>query len=113
MSPMTQTLLTVVAFVLLLAMVPMGIKWLQARSVVSGPAAGAANRVLSVVAVGPQQRVVTVEVGPADARVCRVLGVTAQSVACLHTLPAQPAAQRFDLDARAQQQPLASTAAQS
>lgn len=110
---MTQTLLTVVAFVLLLAMVPMGLKWLQARSVVSGPAAGGANRVLSAVAVGPQQRVVTVEVGPAHARVCLVLGVTAQSVSCLHTTPAQPAAERFELAARAQQQPLASTPARS
>lgn len=107
---MTQTLLTVVAFVLLLAMLPMGIKWLQTRSVVHGPAAGGANRVLSAVAVGPQQRVVTVEVGPADARVCLVLGVTAQSVSCLHTMPAQEPAERFDLALRAQQ-PLASTAA--
>jgi flagellar protein FliO/FliZ len=85
---MTQTLITVAAFVLLLAMVPMGIKWLQARAVGGGAASGAGNKVLSVVAVGPQQRVVTVEVGPAHARVCLVLGVTAQSVACLHTMPA-------------------------
>jgi flagellar protein FliO/FliZ len=93
---MTQTLLTVMAFVLLLAMVPMGIKWLQARSVVAGPAAGAANRVVSAVAVGPQQRVVTVEVGPPEARVCLVLGVTAQAVSCLHTMPAPAAPERFD-----------------
>jgi len=106
---MTQTLLTVAAFVLLLAMVPMGIKWLQARSVVAGPAAGAANRVLSAVAVGPQQRVVTVEVGPPGARVCLVLGVTAQSIACLHTVASQPAAERCDLTALTQ--PPASTAA--
>ncbi len=87
---MTQTLLTVAAFVLLLAMVPMGVKWLQARSGGIGPALGMGSKVLSAVAVGPQQRVVTVEVGPAHARVCLVLGVTAQSVSCLHTLPAQP-----------------------
>jgi flagellar protein FliO/FliZ len=106
---MTQTLFTVAAFVLLLAMVPMGIRWLQARSVVPGPGAGAANRVLSAVAVGPQQRVVTVEVGPQDARVCLVLGVTAQSVSCLHTMPAQTGGARFDL--AAQTQPPASLAA--
>lgn len=87
---MTQTLLTVTAFVLLLAMVPMGIKWLQRRTPGTGPAAGASIRVLSAVAVGPQQRVVTVEVGPSDARVCLVLGVTAQSVSCLHSMPAAP-----------------------
>lgn len=85
---MTQTLITVAAFVLLLAMVPMGIKWLQARAVGVGAASATGNKVLSAVAVGPQQRVVTVEVGPAHARVCLVLGVTAQSVACLHTMPA-------------------------
>lgn len=88
---MTQTLLTVAAFVLLLAMVPMGLKWLQSRGVATGPAgAAAASRVLSAVAVGPHQRVVTVEVGPAHERICLVLGVTAQSISCLHTMAAPP-----------------------
>ena len=82
---MTQTLITVAAFVLLLAMVPMAIKWLQSRGVATGPAGAAASRVLSAVAVGPHQRVVTVEVGPAHDRICLVLGVTAQSISCLHT----------------------------
>jgi len=31
--------------------------------------------------------VVTVEVGPQDARVRLTLGVTAQSITCLHTAP--------------------------
>jgi len=44
--------------------------------------------VLSAVAVGPHQRVVTLEVGPAHDRVCLVLGVTAQSISCLHSTPA-------------------------
>ncbi|MEO8542335.1 MAG: flagellar biosynthetic protein FliO [Betaproteobacteria bacterium] len=82
---MTQTLITVAAFVLLLAMVPMAIKWLQSRGVATGPTGAAASRVLSAVAVGPHQRVVTVEVGPVHDRVCLVLGVTAQTIACLHT----------------------------
>lgn len=86
---MTQTLLTVAAFVLLLSMVPMALKWLQNRGVATGGAAsGSANRVVSAVAVGPHQRVVTVEVGPAHARTCLVLGVTPQSISCLHTMPA-------------------------
>lgn len=96
---MTQTLLTVAAFVVLLAMAPMGIRWLQARSGGSGPSAGAGSKVVSAVAVGPHQRVVTVEVGPPHARVCLVLGVTAQSIACLHTLPAQPLALHSDASA--------------
>ncbi|MBY0410619.1 MAG: flagellar biosynthetic protein FliO, partial [Burkholderiaceae bacterium] len=32
-------------------------------------------------------RVVTVEVGPENARTCLVLGVTAQHISCLHVLP--------------------------
>ncbi|WP_208507883.1 flagellar biosynthetic protein FliO, partial [Variovorax paradoxus] len=51
-------------------------------------AGGSASRLLSAVAVGPQQRVVTVEVGPEGARTWLVLGVTGQSITCLHTLPA-------------------------
>ncbi len=89
---MLQTLFTVAAFVLLLALLPLGIRWVQARAGVRGVGTGVGSKVVSVVAVGPHQRVVTVEVGPPHARVCLVLGVTAQSVACLHTLPAQPAA---------------------
>ncbi len=85
---MTQTLLAVAAFVLLLAMVPMALKWLQSRGVATGPAGATASRVLSAVAVGPHQRVVTVEVGPAHDRICLVLGVTAQSISCLHTMAA-------------------------
>lgn len=85
---MTQSLFWVAAFVLLLAMLPWGIKWIQARAGAGAMSAGAASRVLSAVAVGPQQRVVTVEVGPHDARICLVLGVTQQTVSCLHTFPA-------------------------
>jgi flagellar protein FliO/FliZ len=33
--------------------------------------------------------VVTVEVGPQNARVWLVLGVTQQSIQCLHTMPAE------------------------
>lgn len=87
---MTQTVVTVVAFVLLLAMVPAAIKWLQARSASGLAASGSGTRLVSAVAVGPHQRVVTVEVGPSDARTWLVLGVTAQSISCLHQIAAQP-----------------------
>jgi len=82
---MSQSLYLVAGFVLLLALVPFGVKWIQSRSVAGAVLAGASSKVLSAVAVGPQQRVVTVEVGPVDARICLVLGVTQQSVSCLHT----------------------------
>ncbi|KRC18466.1 flagellar biosynthetic protein FliO [Acidovorax sp. Root217] len=94
---MTQTLVVVVLFVGAMACLPWLIKRLQQRHAAGGLPAGAASRVLSAVAVGPQQRVVTVEVGPEGARTWLVLGVTAQQVSCLHVLaapsvPAAPAA---------------------
>ena len=82
---MTQTLISVGLFVLLLALVPVGLKWVQRRVAVGGAAAVAASRVVSAVAVGPHQRVVTVEVGPEGARVWLTLGVTAQAITCLHS----------------------------
>ena len=89
---MTQTLLVVVLFVAAMAALPWLIRRLQQRG--SGPfsaASGGVSKVLSAVAVGPQQRVVTVEVGPEHQRTVLVLGVTAQQINCLHVLaPATP-----------------------
>ena len=85
---MTQTLLSVAAFVVLLAMLPWGVKWLQRHIGHVGMAPSSTSKVVSAVAVGPHQRVVTVEVGPDGARVCLVLGVTAQTITCLHSSPA-------------------------
>ncbi len=86
---MTQTLLSVAVFVVLLAMLPWGVKWLQQRVGTARLAQSSSSRVVSAVAVGPHQRVVTVEVGPESARMWLVLGVTAQSVTCLHSSPAE------------------------
>ena len=83
---MTQTLVVVVLFVGAMACLPWLVKRLQQRHGVGAAVAGTGSRVLSTVAVGPQQRVVTVEVGPAHARTWLVLGVTAQQVTCLHVL---------------------------
>ena len=76
----------VVLFVGAIAILPWLIKRLQQRHAKGGAAPGVHARVLSAVSVGPQQRVVTVEVGPEHARTCLVLGVTAQQVTCLHVL---------------------------
>lgn len=83
---MTQTILSVVAFLVLLALLPLGIRWFQQRTGAGASAAGA-SKIVSAVALGPHQRVVTVEVGPEDARTWLVLGVTAQSITCLHSVP--------------------------
>ncbi len=90
MQPMTQALVSIGLFVLLLALVPIGLKWLQARSAAGGAGVGAGSRVISAVAVGPHQRVVTVEVGPEGARVWLTLGVTAQTINCLHSAALDP-----------------------
>ena len=85
---MTQTLLSVGFFVLLLALIPVGLKWVQQRSGSSAGGGGmaSASRIISAVAVSPHQRVVTVEVGPEGGRTWLVLGVTAQTITCLHSV---------------------------
>jgi flagellar protein FliO/FliZ len=89
---MTQSLLTIVLFVALLCAMPFALRKLQQRRLGAGGSIGLeASKLLSSVAVGPQQRVVTVEVGPQGARTWLVLGVTGQSINCLHALPATTA----------------------
>jgi flagellar protein FliO/FliZ len=77
------------AIVLLIVMV--GIAWLlqRYRRLVPGAAqrAGPALQVLGGVALGPQQRVVTVQVGQGEQAVCLVLGVAAGSITALHQMP--------------------------
>ncbi len=85
---MTQTLLSVALFIALLAALPWGIRWLQRRTQGGMATAAMSSRLVGALAVGPQQRVVTVEVGPPGARTWLVLGVTAQSITCLHSMPA-------------------------
>lgn len=85
MVPMTQTLVSVGLFVVLLALVPVALKWVQRRSVGGSTGIASASRVVSAVAVGPHQRVVTVEVGPEGSRTWLTLGVTAQAITCLHS----------------------------
>lgn len=85
MLPMTSSLISVGLFVVLLALLPVGLKWMQRRSAGGASGVASASRVISAVAVGPHQRVVTVEVGPQDARTWLTLGVTAQAITCLHS----------------------------
>lgn len=84
---MGQTLITVVLFVVLLALLPLAVKWLQKRGGAFGPSAMANSRLVSALGVGPNQKVITVEVGPEGARTWLVLGVTAHTITCLHTMP--------------------------
>jgi len=87
MSGMTQTLAVVVLFVGAMALLPWLVRRVQQRQGMPGAGGPAASRVLSQVAVGPQQRVVTVEVNAEGQRTVLVLGVTAQQIRCLHVVP--------------------------
>jgi flagellar protein FliO/FliZ len=82
---MSQAWFGILFFVLVLAMIPVGLKWIQRR--ITGVTDGSATspKIVSALAVGPHQRVVTIEVGPEEGRVWLTLGVTQQSVTCLHT----------------------------
>lgn len=80
---MSQTFAWVILFVLGIACLPWAVRWIQGRAGGRGPEAGKA-KVLSVLAVGPQQRVVTVQVAAGAKEAVLVLGVTASTVSCLH-----------------------------
>jgi flagellar protein FliO/FliZ len=82
---MTQTIVSVVVFLALLAIVPLAIRWFQKRSLSATSSSSSVSKIVSALAVGPQQRVVTVEVGPQGSRTQLVLGVTTHSVTCLHS----------------------------
>lgn len=87
---MTQTFMAVIGFLVLLASLPFAIRWIQ-RRVPAGAMPSGAGKIVSAMAVGPHQRVVTIEVGPEGARTWLVLGVTAQTITCLHSLSVSPA----------------------
>lgn len=85
---MWQGWVSVVLFVVLLALLPVALKWVQRRAGGGVLGSAVATRIVSAVGVGPHQRVVTVEVGPEGGRVWLTLGVTAQNITCLHTAAA-------------------------
>jgi flagellar protein FliO/FliZ len=86
---MTQSLVSIGFFLVLLACLPVAIKWVKQRSGVGVEAENSQSKLISALAVGPHQRVVTVEVGPEGARQRLTLGVTPQSITCLHTAPVE------------------------
>jgi flagellar protein FliO/FliZ len=83
---MTTPLIVAAVVFTLFACLPFGVKWFQRRVGSGGFSIAHEARVLSAIAVGQNQRVVTVEVGPSDAKVWLVLGVTTQSITCLHSV---------------------------
>jgi flagellar protein FliO/FliZ len=88
---MSQQLLYIALFLLAVACLPFLTKWLVQRSAAGRSVQGGA-KIVSVLAVGPSQRVVTVEAGPENDRMWLVLGVTSQQITCLHTARVFPVA---------------------
>jgi flagellar protein FliO/FliZ len=77
-------------FVAIVAAIP-AVLWLLKRTPVGGGAGGPAGtpRSVAVLPLSTSQRLVTVEVGQGEQRQWLVLGVTAQGITALHTMPAQ------------------------
>ena len=89
---MTQNAIPALVLLAVLVGIAWALKWARGRvpGLVAGT--GPSLRVLSSLALGPQQRVVTVEIGDGERRIGLVLGVAPGSVQTLHTLELPPAA---------------------
>jgi len=91
---MGPSLMSLLWLALVLLSIPAAL-WLLRRSGWGGLGGAATSaspmRVLSQTPLGPQQRLVLVEIGEGDARCRLLLGVTAQQVSVLHQMPAEAA----------------------
>jgi flagellar protein FliO/FliZ len=87
MASMSQSLTYVGLFLAVLLCLPFAVKWLKQRNMLGEAVVDAQLKLISSVAVGQTQRVVTVEIGPIGSRMWLTLGVTAQSITCLHSAP--------------------------
>jgi flagellar protein FliO/FliZ len=79
-------LLLLLAFLGVLLMVPKLVRWLQGRNLMPGQAHDL--KVVSALSVGPQHRVVVISLGSAMNHTSLVLGVSPQSITCLHAIDA-------------------------
>ncbi len=89
---MTSILGPLLAFVLILALIPAAL-WLLKRTPLGGAGAGGAAaaglRLVGTLALAPNQRLVTVEVGSGDQRRWLVLGISQNGIQNLHSMPPQ------------------------
>ena len=72
--------------VVAMAALPWGLRRWQQRNQMARGVVQAQIQVLGALAVGPGQRIVTVQVQRNEQTTCLVLGVTAHSIQCLHVL---------------------------
>ena len=85
---MSSGIVSVLWFVAIIAMIPAAL-WLLKRTPMGGAGGQGAMRSVAMLPLSPSQRIVTVEVGQGEDRQWLVLGVTAQSITTLHTMPPQ------------------------
>jgi len=84
---MTQALVIIGLFILVFLSIPACIKLIRKRLKPLDVRSSEALQMVAAIAVGPHQRVITLEVGPVGARTWLTVGVTAQSVNFLHSAP--------------------------
>lgn len=84
---MLQNAIPALLLLALMVGIAFALKWARHRLPGAVGHSGPPMQVLSSLSLGPQQRVVTVQVGQGDAAVCLVLGVSAGSVNALHQMP--------------------------
>jgi flagellar protein FliO/FliZ len=75
-------------FIAILAMIPVAL-WLLKRTPMGNGAAHGVMRTVAQLPLGPNQRLLTVEVGSGTDRRWLVLGVTSQNITTLHQMAAQ------------------------
>ncbi|MDC8773817.1 FliO/MopB family protein [Roseateles albus] len=91
-SSATSSLLPLLWFLAILCLIPL-VLWLIKRTPLGASSGSGVMRLVAQMALAPNQRILTVEVGQGDDKRWLVLGVTGQQITTLHVMPPQPEAQ--------------------
>ncbi|QHE88107.1 FliO/MopB family protein [Hydrogenophaga sp. BPS33] len=83
---MLQNLTPVLVLLAVLVGIAFALKWARRRLPGAAGHSGPPMQLLSQLSLGPQQRVVTMQIGQGEDRVCLVLGVSPGSVNTLHQM---------------------------
>lgn len=87
---MSDQLVYVGLFLVIFACLPWAVKWALRNTTVGQAQVAKTAKIVSMVGLGPSQRLVTVEVGPEHNKLQLVLGISAQQIVCLHKFPLTP-----------------------
>ena len=85
---MASTFGSLLAFVGIIAMIPLAL-WLLKRTPIGGGAGQGVMRTVAMLPISTNQRLLTVEVGSGDERKWLVLGVSPAGIHTLHTMAPQ------------------------